>query len=382
MSLSVVGSVAFDSVKTPFAESERELGGSAVHAAAAAALFTEARIVAPVGGDFQKGHEALLATRGVETGDLDRKPDQKTFAWHGRYQWDMSVAHHDATELNVFEGWRPELSADARQTGILFLASMDPEMQIEVRKQWKGSKWSALDSIYFWIELKREALIEAIRGVDIVLMNDQEVRALTGHRTLLNAARDIMGWGPRAVVIKHGEYGSSLLTKNGYFALPGYPLETIADPTGSGDAFAGGFLGYLDLVPDGVELTESVLRRAITYGSVVASFCVEDFGARRIFSVTEREIDSRVADFKEMTHFEHVDAKQKRRHPGGDPRRRSFGMPKATGGTARYDEPGATGGTRSYGGAPSPGKGTPSYDPPHQTPGTTPLRKPKGPDGR
>jgi sugar/nucleoside kinase (ribokinase family) len=379
VSLTVVGSLAFDSVKTPFAESERELGGSAVHAALAGALFTDARIVSPVGADFEKGHEAALVARGVDTSDLDRRTDAKTFEWRGRYEWDMSVAHHEATELNVFGDWRPELSAEARQTDILFLASMDPEMQIAVRNQWQGHKWSALDSIYFWIELKRDALIEAIRGVDIVLMNDQEVRALTGHRTLLNAARDIMAWGPTAVVIKHGEYGSSLLTRNGYFALPGYPLETIADPTGSGDAFAGGFLGYLDLVPAGAELNESVLRRAITYGSVVASFCVEDFGSRRILELTERQIDSRVADFKEMTHFEQVGTKQKRREPGGDPRRRGFGMPKPTAGTARYDEPEATGGTPSYGGAPSPGKGTPSYDPPRQTPGTTPLRKPKGP---
>ncbi|MDX6652191.1 MAG: hypothetical protein QOJ38_972 [Solirubrobacterales bacterium] len=378
MSLAVVGSVAFDSITTPFAECDRELGGSAVHASLAGALFTESRIVGPVGGDFAAEHDAALTGRGVDTSDLDRHADAKTFAWHGGYDYDMSVAKHKATELNVFEGWRPELSATARESDILFTASMDPETQIEVRKQWQGTKWSALDSIYFWIELKREALIEAIRGVDIVFMDDQEVRALTGHRMLMHAARDIMSWGPKAVVVKHGEYGSSLLTENGYFALPGYPLETVADPTGSGDAFAGGFLGYLDLVPAGAELNESVLRRAITYGSVVASFCVEDFGARRILEIGQREIDARVADFKEMTHFEQVETKEKRREPGGDPSDRRFARPKPTAGTARFDSPEPTVGTPVYD-SPAPSTGTPHYGQPHSTPGTEPLWKPRAP---
>jgi sugar/nucleoside kinase (ribokinase family) len=367
MSLAVVGSVAFDSVKTPFGECERELGGSAAHAALAGALFTEARIVAPVGDDFGPEHELLLTQRGIDTTDLEYHKEAKTFAWRGHYDFDLAVAHTESTELNVFEGWRPELSAKARQADLLFLASMDPEMQIEVRKQWQGAKWAALDSIGYWIDHKREALIEAIGGVDIVLMNDQEVRALTGHRMLLHAARDIRSWGPQAVVIKHGEYGSSLLTSNGYFALPGYPLETAADPTGSGDAFAGGFLGYLDRVPADSELNESMLRRAITYGSVVASFSVEDFGARRIVRVTEREIDARVADFKEMTHFEHVETKQKRREQRRDPTADThLPMPHSTAGTPSYDAPQHTG-------------GTPEYDSPHRTPGTESLPKPRAP---
>jgi sugar/nucleoside kinase (ribokinase family) len=363
MSLAVVGSVAFDSVKTPFAESERELGGSAAHAALAGALFTDVRIVAPVGDDFGPEHELVLSRRGIDTTDLEHHSDAKTFAWSGHYDFDLSSAHTDSTELNVFDGWRPELSATSREADVLFLASMDPEMQIEVRKQWQGAKWAALDSIGYWIKHKREALIEAIGGVDILLMNDQEVRELTGHRTLLHAARDIHSWGPQAVVIKHGEYGSSLLTANGYFALPGYPLETVADPTGSGDAFAGGLLGYLDRVPAGNELNESMLRRAITYGSVLGSFSVEDFGSRRIVAVTQREVDSRVADFKEMTHFEHVETKQKRREPGGDPTERRFGMPPPTSGTP------------SYGALPHT-SGTPEYESPHRTPSTEPLPRP------
>jgi sugar/nucleoside kinase (ribokinase family) len=367
MSLAVVGSVAFDSVKTPFGECERELGGSAAHAALAGSLFTDVRIVAPVGGDFGPEHELVLSQRGVDTTDLEHHDDAKTFAWSGHYDFDLSSARTDSTELNVFEGWRPELSAASRMTDILFLAAMDPEMQLEVRKQWQGGKWVALDSIGYWIEHKRDALIEAIGGVDIVLMNDQEVRALTGHRMLLHAARDIRSWGPQAVVVKHGEYGSSLLTENGYFALPGYPLETVADPTGSGDAFAGGFLGYLDHVPVGSDLNESTLRRAITYAAVVASFCVEDFGARRILPLTEREVDARVADFRDMTHFEHVETKERRREERRDPTAdQRFEMPKPTAGTRSYQAPQHTG-------------GTPEYESPHRTPSTEQLHSPRSP---
>lgn len=371
MSLCVVGSIAFDSVSTPFGSVERELGGSAVHAALAGALFTEVRVVGPVGGDFGPDQYGLLGDRGVVTTDIEHFPDAQTFTWRGRYAFDMGIAHTEETHLNVFDGWRPGLSAQARDANILFLASMDPEIQAEVRAQWRGPKWAALDSIAYWIETKRDALIEAIRTVDIVFMDDQEVRALAYEPMLLNAAREIMSWGPQAVVVKHGEHGCSLLTRNGYFALPGYPLEEVADPSGSGDAFAGAFLGYLDLVPS-LELNESMLRRGMTYGSVVASFCVADFGARRVARLTEREIEHRVADFKEMTHFEHVQTNEKRREPGGDPRRRRFEMPKPTAGTATYEDPGATGGTPSYG-APPPSRGTPSYGEPHGTPGT---RKP------
>jgi sugar/nucleoside kinase (ribokinase family) len=381
MSVAAVGSIAFDSVTTPFGSAERELGGSAVHSALAASTFTDAHIVGPVGSDFDAEQMQALAERGVETNSIELFPDQDTFTWRGRYDYDLFVAHTEDTQLNVFADWKPKLSAVARDADLLFLASMDPKVQLKVRKQWKGSKWSALDSIMFWILLEREAVIKAIREVDIVLLNDDEARALTEEPELLKASKEILSWGPQAVVVKRGPHGCSLLTKDGYFTLPGYPLEQITDPTGAGDAFAGAFLGCLDLFP-GDELNEAILRRAVTYGSVVASFCVEEFGARRMLRLSEREIEHRVADFREMTHFEHVETKERRREQRRDPtRQRIFEMPHRTAGTQVYDEPEHTGGTPAYNPT-RPGKGTPVYDAPHSTPGTQPQRRPKrGPAG-
>jgi sugar/nucleoside kinase (ribokinase family) len=376
VSVAVVGSVAFDSVTTPFGSAERELGGSAVHAALAASRFAEARVVGPIGDDFGKEPMDLLVERGVDTTGIELFAGQKTFAWRGRYDYDLFVAHTEDTELNVFEGWNPKLSDGAREADLLFLASMDPKVQLAVREQWKGAKWSALDSIAFWIHLERDALVEAIGSVDIVLLNDDEARLLTDEPVLLKASKEIMSWGPQAVVVKRGPHGCSLLTKDGYYTLPGYPLEEIADPTGAGDAFAGAFMGCLDLYP-GTELNESILRRAVTYGSVVASFCVEEFGARRLATLNEREIEHRAANFKEMTHFEHVETKEKRREQRRDPtRQRQFEMPERTAGTQTYDEPDHTGGTPSYDPT-SPGKGTPVYEQPQSTPGTQPQRRPK-----
>ncbi|MGH2956595.1 MAG: PfkB family carbohydrate kinase [Solirubrobacterales bacterium] len=381
MSVAVVGSIAFDSVRTPFGSAERELGGSAVHAALAASRFTEAQMVGPIGDDFGQAEMDLLSERGIETTGVELFSGERTFAWRGRYDYDLFVAHTEDTELNVFEGWRPKLSAAAREADCIFLASMDPKVQLPVREQWKGAKWSALDSIAFWIHLERDALVEAIGAVDIVLLNDDEARALTDKPVLLEASQEIMSWGPQAVVVKRGPHGCSLLTRDGYYTLPGYPLEQIADPTGAGDAFAGAFMGCLDLFP-GAELNEAILRRAVTYGSVVASFCVEEFGARRLARLSEREIEHRVADFREMTHFEHVETKERRREQRRDPtRQRTFEIPEPTAGTQTYAEPEHTGGTRSYDPT-SPGKGTPAYDQPSSTPGTQPQRRPKrGPAG-
>jgi hypothetical protein len=192
---------------------------------------------------------------------------------------------------------------------------MDPEVQAHVRDQWQGRRWCALDSIGYWIERKPEALAEVIGGVDLVLMNDVEARALTNEPMLLRAAREIMSWGPEAVVLRFGEYGCALLTAEGYFSLPGFPLEDVVDPTGGGDAFAGGFLGYLDLVR-GDQLTEEVLRRALTFGLVMGSYCSEGFGARRLAGLTEREIRYRYSDIVAMTHFEHVPTAQRPRAEG------------------------------------------------------------------
>ena len=372
MSLTAVGSIAFDSVKTPFGEAERELGGSAIYAAVAASHFTDAFVVGPVGEDFAAAHTEQLTARGVDIAGVEEIAGGKTFNWRGHYGYDMNAAHSDETELNVFDGWLPTLPEAARGTDILFLASMDPEAQAKVHSQWNGGKWSALDTMTYWIEHKREALIAALGLVDIALMNDQEARELTRQPMLLAAAREIMAWGPRIVVIKQGEYGSALVTADDYFSLPGYPLEVAADPTGTGDSFAGGMLGCLDRMPEG-ELHEGILRRAVTYGSVMASFCVEEFGPRRVLRMTQGEIDHRFAEYKEFTHFEHVRTKDRPLHPdeshGGIP------MPHKTGGTPTYETPHETGGTPQYDPV-TPSQNTPNYREPHLTPGTQPLRRP------
>jgi sugar/nucleoside kinase (ribokinase family) len=365
MSLAVVGSVAFDSISSPFGRVERELGGSAVHAALAAAFFTDVRVVAPVGDDFGPEDYRPLEAAGIDTSAIQRFPGARTFCWRGRYEFDM-VAHTEETQLNVFTDWRPRLSPEMRAADVLFLGAMDPEVQADVRGQWAGAKWSALDSMNYWIDHKRDALIEALGMVDVALMNDLEARALTRQPMLLRAARQIMAWGPRAVVLRLGEYGCALLTEHGYFSLPGFPLENAADPTGAGDAFAGGFLGYLDLVPGG-ELTGEMLRRAVTYGSVMSSYCFEDFGTRRVARLTEREVNYRFRDFKEMTHFEHVSTQERPRERGGE------------GGDGRLAHPGLTPSTRPHA-APHRTAGTGTPPAPGRTPSTETLRMPERPD--
>lgn len=346
MSFSVVGSIAFDSIRTPFGHSERVLGGSATHAALAASFFTDVRVVGPVGDDFEDEHYELFERSRIATEEIPRIRGGRTFEWRGRYGYDLNVAHTDATRLNVFDGWLPRLGQESRRADTLFLAAMDPETQIDVRNQWEGTGWSALDSISYWIETKRDALVEAIGMVDLVLLNDQEARALTGTAMLLEAAREIRSWGPQAVVLKLGEYGCSLLHEDGYFSLPGYPLEQIRDPTGTGDALAGGFLGYLDRIP-GWRLTPDALRRALTYGSVMASYCAEDFGSRRLAGISEHEVIHRVDDFREMTHFEHVPT-----HPrpanGEDAEARRFDQPNGTPSIRPYGPMGRTAGTRGH----------------------------------
>lgn len=376
MSVAIVGSVAFDSVTTPFGSVERMLGGSAVHAALAAGLFSDATIVAPVGSDFEREHYQILSERGVGTTGIEFHPEAKTFEWRASYDYDLAVARTRETSLNVFDGWRPDLSAEAAEADILFLAAMDPETQLEARSQWTGKKWCAIDSIGYWIETKRDALIEVIHNVDLVLMADYEVRALTNHPVVWHAAKEILSWGPQAVVVRQGMYGCALLTNDAYFVLPGFPLDLIADPTGSGDAFAGGFVGLLDHVSSLV-LNDSILRRAVMYGAVVASFCVEDYGARRVANLSERQVTYRVADFRRLVHFEHVDAREHRLEGGGDPRRKRFEMPPPTAGTQTWREPEHTQGTPTYD-EPHPGEGTPDWKKPHETPGTRPWKRPRG----
>jgi len=305
MTLVVVGSIAFDAVKTPFGERERMLGGSAVHFSLSASLFTDVRVVGPVGDDFGEDQYSILHERGINTDDIEHVEGGKTFFWRGHYDYDLNIAHTDETQLNVFGDFDPKLSEASKEADTLFLANIQPELQRRVRGQCYSTRLAALDSMNLWIETTRPQLVEAIRAVDLILMNDAELRMLTEEPNLVRAARSLMAMGPRTVVAKRGEYGAALFTEDSFFALPAYPLEDVVDPTGAGDSFAGGFLGYLDA--HAVEQAgQDLIRRAMTYGSVMASFNVEEFGTERVQRLTLDEVNERFTEFKQMTHFEAV----------------------------------------------------------------------------
>ena len=302
MSLVVVGSIAFDAVTTPFGERERMLGGSAVHFSLGASFFTDVRVVGPVGDDFGEDEYAVLHSRGVNTDDIEHVEGGQTFFWKGRYEYDLNTAHTDDTQLNVFGEFQPKLSEDSRGAENLFLANIQPDLQREVREQCEGARLAGLDSMNLWIEIARESLEKTISQVDLVFLNDAEIRMLTGQPNMLRAAREVMAMGPSVIVAKQGEYGAALYTENGFFALPAFPLERVMDPTGAGDSFAGGFLGYLSSQEDWT--AEASLRRAMTYGSVIASFNVEEFGTERVSRLTREEIDERFEAFRRMTALE------------------------------------------------------------------------------
>jgi sugar/nucleoside kinase (ribokinase family) len=306
VSLTVVGSIAFDSVKTPFGERERMLGGTAVHFSLAASFFTEVRPVGPVGEDFGDAELELLERRGVIVDDIERVQGGRSFFWRGRYEYDLNVAHTEDTQLGVFAEFEPKLSDASRAADVLFLANIQPDLQRRVRALCDGTRFSALDSMNLWIETERDSLLAAIGEVECVIVNDAEIRQLTGEPNLARAARAVMERGPRAVVAKQGEYGAALFSEDSFFALPGFPLEDVRDPTGAGDSFAGGFLGYLDS-HDG-ELDEASLRRAMGFGTVLASFNVEEFGTERVARLTREEIDERMATLHAMTQFEPLPA--------------------------------------------------------------------------
>jgi cytidine kinase len=307
MSLLVVGSIAFDAIKSPFGERDRTLGGSAVHFSLAASYFTDVRVVGPVGDDFGEEEYAVLHSHGVNTDDVEHVEGGRTFFWAGEYEWNVSVRHTLDTQLNVFGEFEPKLSEASKAADTLFLANIQPDLQREVREQCAAARLAALDSMNFWIETARDSLLRTMGTVDMLLMNDEEVRQLTEEPTLLKGVRQLMELGPRAVVVKQGEYGCALFTADGgFFALPAYPLESVLDPTGAGDSFAGGLLGYLDA--QGGADDDVALRRAITYGSSVASFWVEEFGCERAERLTREEIDERYEAFRRMTSIEGVAA--------------------------------------------------------------------------
>jgi sugar/nucleoside kinase (ribokinase family) len=306
MALTVVGSIAFDSVRTPFGERDRMLGGSAVHFSLAASFFTDVRVVGPVGDDFGDKEIQVLEGRGVITEDIERVEGGQTFFWRGHYDFDLNVAHTDDTQLNVFAEFDPKLSKASQEAEMLFLGNIQPDLQRQVRASCAGAEFTALDSMNLWIETEREALERAIADVDCLLLNDAEIRELTREPNLARAAKAAMAMGPQVIVAKRGEYGAALFTGDEFFAIPGFLLEDVRDPTGAGDSFAGGFLGYLDSRRTAGEsvLDQATLRQAMAYGSVLASFNVEDFGTDRVRSLTRDEIDQRLRDFRRITHFE------------------------------------------------------------------------------
>jgi sugar/nucleoside kinase (ribokinase family) len=334
MPITVVGSIAYDAVKTPFGERERMLGGAAVHFALAASFFEEVRIVGPVGADFGEDELDVMRRRGVDVSDVERIEGGKTFFWRGEYGWDLNSRETLDTQLGVFEGFQPKLSERSRASDVLFLANIQPELQSEVRRQLPDARFVALDSMNLWIDIARDQLVRAIEQCDCLILNDAELRQLTGKPNLVSAAREILSWkesrdttadgrvagdsatgesathsddrrtqgGPSVIVAKQGEYGAALVTSDAFFALPAYPMEDVIDPTGAGDTFAGGFVGYIAAHPR-EELTDELLRGAMAHGTALASFNVEEFGTERIERLTGEEISARVQELREITRF-------------------------------------------------------------------------------
>jgi len=304
MAVTVVGSIAFDAVKTPFGEREKMLGGAAVHFALAASFFDEVRVVGPVGDDFGEAEFEVLRTRGIDVSDIERVPGE-TFFWAGEYGWDLNTRETLDTRLGVFETFEPKLSQAARDSDVLFLANIQPDIQRAVREQCTGARFAALDSMNLWIDIARDSLVSAIGAVDCLVLNDAELKQLTNMPNTVKAAREILSWGPpapNAVIAKQGEYGATLITAGDYFSLPAFPLEDVVDPTGAGDTFAGGFVGYI-AANGGNGGDEQVLRRAMAYGTALASFNVEEFGTERVARLTGDEVAARVQELERVTNF-------------------------------------------------------------------------------
>lgn len=292
--------MGLDTLETPFGREEGVLGGAASYFSLAARLYTDVRMVAVVGEDFPQEHIHLLESKGVDLAGLQRRPG-RTFRWSGRYDYDLAVAHTLETCLNVFADFRPELPEHYRDTEYVFLANIDPELQLAVLEQTRCPRFTTLDSMNYWIEGKREVLERALRRVDAVLLNDSEARMYTGQHNLIAAARQLLKLGPTAVALKKGEHGALLVCDGGVFPTPAFPLEDVKDPTGAGDSFAGGFMGYLAMTGD---LSLPNIRRALVHGAVVASFTVEEFGVTRLAQLTPEEVEQRYRQFVLLTHFE------------------------------------------------------------------------------
>ncbi|MGZ8474040.1 MAG: PfkB family carbohydrate kinase [Candidatus Deferrimicrobiaceae bacterium] len=301
MSLLVVGSMAFDSIRSPFGEVEKVVGGSAMYFSLAASYLAPVRLVSVVGTDFPREMIETLASRPIDVRGL-KVSEGKTFHWKGFYEYDLNTAHTVTTELNVFRDFAPVLPEEYRDTPYVFLGNIAPALQRDILRQVRDPKLVALDTMNYWIENSPGLLREVIGSVDILMVNEGEIRMLTGEYNLVKAARKAMEWGPSRVVIKRGEYGVLQLSDGAMFAAPAYPLETIFDPTGAGDSFAGGFMGYLASC-GGKELTEMDFRLATMYGSAIASFTVEAFSTERLQNLTPEDISERLGSFLALTEF-------------------------------------------------------------------------------
>jgi sugar/nucleoside kinase (ribokinase family) len=298
--LLVVGSVALDTVRTPFGEANEVLGGSATYFSTSASYFTTVDLIAVIGRDFPEQHLTFLKSRGIDLAGLERRSGE-TFRWKGEYTHHLNEAHTLDTRLNVFETFRPTIPERYRSPDMLFLGNIDPELQWEVLQQVERPKLVACDTMNFWIERKREALWKVLERIDVLIINDGEARALGQHPNLTQVAKLVLSRGPKHLIVKRGEYGVLMFNQKQTFGAPAFPLEQVKDPTGAGDTFAGGFMGYLAATGN---LSDAALRRATVFGSVMASFTVEAFSLDRLRALDYKEIEARFRDFKRLTHFE------------------------------------------------------------------------------
>jgi sugar/nucleoside kinase (ribokinase family) len=303
MPLLAVGSVALDSLETPFGRREDVLGGSASYFSVCASFFGPTRMVAVVGEDFPEEHVRLFASRGVDLAGLVRRPG-RTFRWKGRYEFDLQTAHTLDTQLNVFAEFRPDLPPHFRDSEYVFLGNIDPDLQRSVLDQVRAPRFVACDTMNFWIASKRDSLLRTLKRVDMLFVNDAEARQLAGEHNVVKAAKRILAFGPRSVVVKRGEHGAIFFSGDEVFAASAYPLPAVFDPTGAGDSFAGGFMGYL---ARSRREDSAVLRRAIVLGSVLASFTVEQFGLERLKTLAPEEIRARYAEARQLSHFDDIE---------------------------------------------------------------------------
>ncbi len=307
MSILVVGSVAFDNVLTPSGKKDNLLGGAATYFALAASYFTEVRVVGVVGEDFTTEHENVLKQRGIDTRGIEHAQG-KTFRWGGQYLDNLNEAKTDFTDLNVFENFQPRIPAEYKNTEFLFLANIHPTLQATVRRELAGVKLTGGDTMNYWIRGTNSELRETLRLMDILTINDTEAKMLANESNLPRAAHKVLAMGPKALVIKHGEYGATIFFREGAFGVgrhpfraPALPIEEVKDPTGAGDSFAGGFMGYIASQKD---VNREIIKRALFYGGVMGSFAVEQFGTERLQTLSREEIDARFQVFRELTHLE------------------------------------------------------------------------------